>query len=94
MNASAAILLKIISTSPRHHGLQFWCVQYDDLGADRNASVEVDDVRIDQAEASGGHGMADRLRLICAVHAVDRAPIYSARAPIGLPGPPAIKRGK
>src|SRR5215468_4220139 len=40
----------------------------DHLGADRNTVVKVDDVGIDQPEASRGHGLTDGLRLVGAVN--------------------------
>ena len=42
--------------------LQFRLLPDDHLGADRDALVEVGDVGIDQPEAAGGHGGADRIR--------------------------------
>src|SRR5712691_6643551 len=52
--------------------LQFRTLAHDDLGPDRNPVVEIHDVPIHQAEAARRNRMADRLRLIGAVDAVDR----------------------
>src|ERR1700730_7485618 len=53
----------------------------DDLGPDRDAVVEIDDVAIDQAEASGRNRASDGLRLIGAVNTIDRrTKIKRARA--------------
>src|SRR5579883_52633 len=43
----------------------------DDAGSDRHAVVKIDDVVVDQAEAARRDGVADRLRLIGAVDAID-----------------------
>src|SRR5215208_1690943 len=45
---------------------------YDDLGADADATVEVDHVVIGQPEAARGYRGADRLRLVGAVDAEER----------------------
>ena len=53
----------------------------DDLGADRHAVVEIRHVVIDQPEAAGRNGLADGLRRVGAVDAVDGvAEIHGARA--------------
>src|SRR5208337_2082417 len=53
----------------------------DDFGPDRHAIIEIADVRIDQAETAGRDGVADRLRLVGAVDAVDGlAEIHCPRA--------------
>src|SRR5689334_14864077 len=53
----------------------------DDLGANRHAVIEVGDVGVDEAEAAGGDGGADRVRTVGAVDAIDRgAEIHGARA--------------
>jgi hypothetical protein len=44
---------------------------HHDLGADGDARVKVDNVVIDHPEASRGHRLADRLRRVGAVDAVD-----------------------
>src|SRR6478736_4183570 len=51
--------------------LQFRPLPHDNLGADRNAVVEVGDVGIDQPEATGRHRGADRIRPVGAVDAID-----------------------
>ena len=66
----------------------------DDFGADGNAVIQVHDILIDQAKAAGRHGVPDSLRLVGSMDSVDRIAKNMARAPRGLPGPPAIKRGK
>ena len=54
---------------------------HDDARADRHAVVEVDHVVVDQAEAAGRDRVADRLRRVGAVDAVDRlAEIHGAGA--------------
>src|SRR6478736_5051018 len=61
--------------------LQFWFLPDDDLGADRHAFVEVGDVAVDQAEAAGGDGGADRVGPVGAVNAIHRgAEIHRPRA--------------
>src|SRR5665213_4266693 len=60
--------------------LQFRLLPDDDLGADRNAVVEIGDVGIDQPEAAGRDLGADRIRPVGAVDAVDGgAEIHRAR---------------
>src|SRR5450759_4999564 len=50
-------------------------------GADRDATVEIGDVVIGHAEATGGNRLADRLRLVGAVNAIQRrSQIHGARA--------------
>ena len=66
----------------------------DDLCADLDAIVEVDHVRVVETDASRRDGVPDRLRLVCAVDAENRVAKISARAPRGLPSPPAMKRGR
>src|SRR5690606_4625213 len=44
----------------------------DDARADADAVVEVDDVLVQHADAAGGHGPPDRVRLVRAVDAVER----------------------
>src|SRR6476659_9928471 len=62
-----------------------WCLQFrllpdDDLGADGYAFVEVGDVAIDQPEAAGGDGGADRVGPVGAVNAIHRgAEIHCSR---------------
>ncbi len=46
----------------------------DHLRADRHALVEVRDIRIDETEATRRHRTANRMRLVGAVNAIDRAP--------------------
>src|SRR5215470_16132438 len=54
---------------------------HDDPSADRHPLVEVDDLVVRQTEAARRHGMADRLRLVGAMDAVDRvAEIHRAGA--------------
>ena len=56
-------------------------VQHHHRGADRDAVIEVGDVVIGHAEAAGRHRLADRLRLVGAVDAVQRrAQIHRAGA--------------
>src|SRR5271157_1417979 len=53
----------------------------DDLRSDRHAIIEIGDVLVDEAEAAGRDGVADRLRLVGAVDAVDGlAEIHRPRA--------------
>src|SRR5271166_5926222 len=53
----------------------------DDLRSDRHASIEIGDVIVDEAEAAGRDGVADRLRLVGAMDAIDGlAEIERARA--------------
>src|SRR5919106_3482802 len=68
----------------------------DDLGADRNAFVEIGHVGIGQTEAARRHRGADGLRLVGAMNAVDRAAeIQRARAEriAGSAGHPARQIG-
>src|SRR3954467_14541761 len=56
-------------------------VQHDHGGADSDAAIEVADVLVGHAEAARGYRLADRLRLVGAVDAVERrAQIHRARA--------------
>src|SRR5208337_877087 len=53
----------------------------DDLRSDRHAAIEIGDVIVDEAEAAGRDGVADRLRLVGAMDAIDGlAEIERARA--------------
>src|ERR1700759_202093 len=52
--------------------LHFWSLAHHHLGADGNPVEQVDDVRIDEAEAARGHRLADGLRLVGAVDAIPR----------------------
>src|SRR5437899_961366 len=61
--------------------LQLGLLPDDDLGANRHAVIEIGDVGVDQTEAAGGDGGADRVRTIGAVDAIDGcAEIHRARA--------------
>src|SRR6202165_4439530 len=51
--------------------LQFRLLPHDDLGADRDALIEIGHVDIDQPEATGRHGGADRIRPVGTVDAID-----------------------
>src|SRR5204863_5856190 len=51
----------------------FGALTNHNLGADRYAFVQVDDVIVDQPETARRDGAADRLRLVGAVNAVDGA---------------------
>ena len=56
-------------------------VLHDDRGADGDATIEIGDVLIGHAEAAGRYRLADRLRLVRAVDAIQRrAQIHGARA--------------
>src|SRR4051812_34837457 len=52
--------------------LQFRLLPDDDFDADRHALVKVGNVGINQPEAAGRNGGADRVRPVGAVNAVDR----------------------
>src|ERR1700722_6853896 len=55
--------------------------QHDDFGADVDATVEVHDVLVDEADATRRHVVADGFRRVRAVDAIDRvAEIHGARA--------------
>src|SRR5271154_2590029 len=43
----------------------------DDLGADRHAGIEIDHVVVDEPEAAGRDGLADGLRRVGAMDAID-----------------------
>src|SRR6266404_8828001 len=61
--------------------LQFRLLPCDNLGADRNALIEVGDVGIDQPEAARRYRGADGVRPVGAVDAIDGgAEIHRARA--------------
>src|SRR5215470_9126672 len=61
--------------------LQLGLLPDDDLGANRHAVIEIGDVAVDEAEAAGGDGGADRVRTVGAVDAIHRgAEIHRARA--------------
>src|SRR5262245_8826913 len=61
--------------------LELGGLTHDDPGADRHPVVEVDHVVVHQPETARRHGVPDRLRLVGAVDAVDRAAeIQRARA--------------
>src|SRR5579862_2393679 len=47
-------------------------VQHHHRGADRDTIIEIDHVLIGHAEAAGGDGLSDRLRLVGAVDAIER----------------------
>src|ERR1700737_769773 len=65
------------STSPRRAGRfrvpwsQFRVLPHDDLGGGRDTLIEIGDVGIDQPEATGRDGGADRIRPVGAVDAID-----------------------
>ena len=48
--------------------------QHHNAGADVHAAVEVGDVLVGQADAAGGHALADGVRRVGAVDAIDRVP--------------------
>src|SRR5712692_6870852 len=67
--------------APLNPGYTTPSAQHYDLGADLDASVEIDHVVIRHAETSRRRRGADRLRLVRAVDAVERgAEIHGARA--------------
>src|SRR5258707_14507120 len=77
---AANVRFSFISVSPANGGwrrvrkrrrLQFWFLPHNNLGADRNAIVEVGHVGIDQPEATGRDRGADRIRPVGAVDAID-----------------------
>src|SRR4051794_31100803 len=51
--------------------LQLRLLPDDDLGADRHALVKVSNIGVDQPEAAGGNGSADRVGPIGPVNAID-----------------------
>src|SRR5690242_19854989 len=56
---------------PLAAALELGFLPHHHAGTDRDAAIEVGDVRIDQAEAAGGYGGADGIRPVGAVDAVD-----------------------
>src|SRR3984957_3947795 len=72
----------ILSRNNRENGwavkaarrLQRRLLPHDHLGADRNATIKVGNVGIDQPEASGRDGGADRIRPVGAVDTIDGGP--------------------
>src|SRR5690606_26872370 len=61
--------------------IRLWNSDDDDLGADLHALIKVDDVLIAHPEAAGRNGLADRVRLVRAVNAIEAvAEIKRARA--------------
>src|ERR1700675_4063841 len=88
---SFAIIGKMDRWREQSPGLQCRFLPHDDLGADRNAIVEIGDVGIDQPEAAGGDLGADRIRPVGAVDAVDGgAEIHRAR-PQRIARPPGYE---
>ena len=67
---------------------------HHDAGADLGAVEKIRDVFVQHADTAGGDELADRRGLVGAVDAVDGRARYMARAPSGLPSPPAMKRGR
>ena len=69
------------------------CWQHNHFRADFHTRIEVGDVLVGQPDTTGRNPLADGLGLVGAgLYSV--SPRYIARAPSGLPGPPAINRGK
>src|ERR1035437_6382536 len=83
----------IVSSTAGTSRSQFWLLPDGHFGPDWNAVVQIDDIGIDQAETSGRHRRSDGLRRIGAMDAIDGVAEVK-RAPSGLPGPPAMKRGR
>src|SRR6266849_8257238 len=76
------------------HSSQLRLLPDDDLGPDRNSIVEVDDVAIDQAEASGRNRASDGLRLIGAVNAIDRPTKIKRACTHGIAGASGHEAGQ
>ena len=68
--------------------------QHHDLGADIDAIEKVSHIVVNQPDAARRHTLADGIRGVGAVDPESELPRYIARAPSGLPGPPAMKRGR
>src|SRR5271167_2752717 len=58
--------------SPRHTQCNA-SAQDDDGGANAGSRIEIDDVVVGHADATGGDGLADRIGLVGAVNAIERA---------------------
>ena len=64
------------------------------LAPTRHTIEQVLDILIGQANAARRDALADGVRRVGAVDRYSVLPRYMARAPSGLPGPPAIMRGR
>jgi hypothetical protein len=68
--------------------------QDDNLGADLRAIVEVSDIGVGHADASGGDGIADGLGLVRTMDPVHRRAEIQGAGAEGMPRPPFMECGK